>query len=83
MKRWDIVLAYWHDSAGTGKWTDTEAALDIIEPSQCWTAGFYLGETHDCISIASSASDNDSVDHVMYIPKACLIKMQIMQKGAK
>jgi hypothetical protein len=81
MNRWDIVLAYWVDSAGTARWTDTEVALGGVKVSPCWTAGFYFAETDDCIAIASSASDNDQVDHIMYIPKVALIKLQLIKKG--
>ena len=81
--RWDIVLAYWIDSAGIGRWTDIEEALRQTKVSRCWTAGFYLQETNDCLCIASSSSDNDSVDHIMYIPKAALVKLEVIKKASE
>ena len=82
MKRWDIVLAYWVDSGGIGKWTDIEYALKELEVApHCWTAGFYLGESEECIGIAASASINDNVDQIMYIPKVSLVKLELIKES--
>lgn len=81
MKPWDIVLVYWVDSAGTGRWTDTNVVLEDNHVSQCWTAGFFLGYSDDCIKVASSGSDTNQVDHIMYIPKVAIVKTTVLQKG--
>lgn len=84
MKRWDIVLAYWVDSGGIGRWTDTEVALaNIKESTHCWTVGFYFGESDECISIASCASTSDQVDHIMFIPKVALVKLELLKKASE
>lgn len=83
MKPWDIVLVYWLDSSGVGRWTETETILDDNHVAECWTSGFFLGYSDQCIKVASSSSSNDSVDHIMYIPKRCVIKVKVIGKGRK
>jgi hypothetical protein len=84
INRWDIVLAYWVDSGGIGRWTDIEVALkELGTAPHCWTAGFYLGESEECIGIAASSSINDNVDQIMYIPKVALVKLQVIKKASK
>lgn len=83
MKPWDIVLVYWHDSSGVGRWTDMQTVLEDDHIAECWTSGFFLGYSDKCLKVASSASSNDSVDHIMYIPKECVIKVDIIGKGRK
>lgn len=78
MKQWDVVMAYWLDSSGIGRWTDTEAVLQDAFISSCWTAGFYIGEDSECIKIASSASTTDQLDHIMYIPKVAVKKIEVL-----
>ena len=80
MKSWDIVLVYWVDSSGIGKWTDTDSVIEDDHIGQCWTAGFFLGYNKDCIKVASSASTSDSVDHIMYIPKIAIKKVKVIGK---
>ncbi len=81
MKPWDIVIVYWVDSSGVGRWTDTETIMQDEHISQCWTAGFFLGYSKDCMKIASSASANDHVDHIMFIPKVSIKDVQVIGKG--
>ena len=81
MKQWDVVMVYWLDSSGIGKWTDTETVLGDHFISQCWTAGFFLREDEECIRIASSASTTEQVDHIMYIPKVAIKEIKVLAKG--
>lgn len=80
MKPWDIVLVYWVDSSGIGSWTDSQKVLDENWESNCWTAGFFVGYSDYCIKMASSASNTDSMDHIMYIPKVCIKKIKVIGK---
>lgn len=83
MKPWDIVLVYWVDSSGVGRWTDIETVIEDEHIAQCWTTGFFLGYNEHCIKVASSASTSDSVDHIMYIPKVCIKDVQLIGEGIK
>ena len=78
---WDIVIVYWVDSSGVGSWTDAETVYKDEHISKCWTAGFYFGESEECVRVVSSAGDNESVDHIMYIPKVCVKRVQIIERG--
>lgn len=83
MKPWDIVLVYWVDSGGIGRWTDTKDVINDDDCPRCWTAGFFLGYNDNCIRIASSGSTSDSVDHVMFIPKVAIVKTTVLKRGSR
>jgi hypothetical protein len=81
MKRWDAVIVYWIDSSGGSRWTDIQNIIDYDSVACCWTVGFFVGYNDECIKIVSNASDNDTVDHYMYIPKVAIKKIQILQEA--
>ena len=78
---WDAVIVYWVDSSGLGSWTDAETIYNDTHIAHCWTCGFYFGDSGECIRIVGSASDNDSIDHVMYIPVVAVKKIEILRKA--
>lgn len=80
---WDIVIVYWVDSSGVGSWTDAHTVYEDEHISKCWTAGFYFGESKECVRIVSSASANESVDHIMYIPKVCIKRVELVKRGKR
>ena len=73
IKKWDAVCITWVDSSSYDSWCSTEDALARIEqPLDCWTIGFYIGESTETIVIASNRSFQDNVDLCMYIPKVAV-----------
>lgn len=81
LETWDIVLVYWVDSSGSGRWQDSSEVLNEECVCECWTAGFFLSYNKDCIKIASSSATSDQVNHVMYIPKVAIKKVQVIKRS--
>ena len=80
LKLWDAVIVYWVDSSGLGSWTDAETIFKDKHIAHCWTCGFYFGDSGECVRIVGSGASNDNVDHVMYIPKVAIKKIDLLGK---
>lgn len=74
MKKHRILEITWIDSAGFPGWQDRDDAVRQASPMKCLTVGYFMCEDQESVSINQTMSDNDSVDHVLVIPKSCITK---------
>lgn len=73
-----LVCVIWHDAHSCGS---SWQAVDQIEPDPCvvTTVGILLTDVKDRhIVLAQSATSDGDVDHVIAIPVAMVVSMQVL-----
>lgn len=78
MVKLPIVRLTWLDAfAETSSWMDIDEIDD--EPCQVVSVGFLLADAKkDHVVIAQSINDNDSIDSVLCVPVAMVIKTELL-----
>ena len=74
-----LTIVEWLDAMGTISWTDPE---DITaEPGSCESVGRLLSVNKSVICVASNkCRTNGRVDHVMTIPRGCVVSVRQMRE---